>query len=453
MPNMKINWFSPLPPLPTDIAHYTQRILPALAARAEVVLWTDQGKVERDLRERFEVRRFRARRVDWAEVNRADVNFYNIGNDPRFHEAIWEASRRAPGIVVLHDASLQHFFGGVFLGQRRDLAAYVRLMETCYGAEGRAAAQEYFAHDDKDAFLLHLAAHFPLTELALDGALAALVHTREVYERLQADLPCVCAYAPLPYPSLSEPATVFKTNKRFADDARARRLIVFGYTGPNRRLAPLLHALAGMPERARFRLDIYGQLWDAEYVRGLARELGLNAQVNIHGFVAEEELERALAHSDLAINLRYPTMGEASGSQLRLWSQALPSLVTAVDWYAQLPIEAVAHVRIEHETADIQHHLRDLLNDPARFVRMGEAGRRTLEAAHAPEAYADSLMMLLEHLPAMRSRAAAFHLTKRAASEAARWANAEAHDEIARKVSSAVYELTSDNLPACADEQ
>lgn len=443
---MKINWFSPLPPQPTDIAHYTHRILTALAARAEVVLWTNQGKIERDLRQRFEVRRFDARRVDWAMVNRADVNFYNIGNDPRFHTAIWEASRRAPGIVVLHDASLQHLFGGIFLGQRRDPVAYTRAMETCYGEAGRAASQEYFAHEDKGAFLLHLAANFPLTELALDGALAALVHSREVYERLRDRLPCVCAYAPLPYPSRPEPAATSNPNLRLDDDddSRARRLIVFGYTGPNRRLAPLLHALAGMPERARFRLDIYGQLWDADYVRRLVRELGLGAQVGIHGFVAEEELERALASSDLCVNLRYPTMGEASGSQLRLWSHALPSLVTAVDWYATLPAEAVAHVRIEHEQDDIQRHLRDLLADPARFVQIGEAGRRSLAAQHAPEAYADSLMSLLEHLPAMRSRAAAFHLTKRAANETARWIDAEEREAMAHyasRVGAEIYDL------------
>lgn len=443
---MKINWFSPLPPLPTDIAHYTQRILAGLTARAEVVLWTNQGRIERDLRQRFEVRRFDARRVDWAMVNRADVNFYNIGNDPRFHTAIWEASRRAPGVVILHDASLQHLFGGIFLGQRRDPAAYARAMETCYGEAGRIAAQEYFAHDDKGAFLLHLAAHFPLTELALGGALAVLVHSREVYERLRGRLPCVCAYAPLPYPSRPESVATPRASLLSDGDAdtRPRRLIVFGYTGPNRRLAPLLYALAGMPERARFRLDIYGQLWDADYVRGLVRELGLGNQVGIHGFVAEQELDRALASSDLCVNLRYPTMGEASGSQLRLWSHALPSLVTAVDWYATLPAEAVAHVRIEHETEDIQQHLRDLLADPARFAAMGEAGRRTLAAQHAPEAYADSLMELLEHLPAMRSRAAAFHLTKRAANESAQWIDAEASEAMAHhasRVGAGIYDL------------
>src|SRR5204863_631305 len=37
---MKLNWFSPLPPAATDLAHFTMRVLPALSQRADVTLWT-----------------------------------------------------------------------------------------------------------------------------------------------------------------------------------------------------------------------------------------------------------------------------------------------------------------------------------------------------------------------------------------------------------------------------
>ena len=42
---MKINWFCPLLPEKTDIAHYTSRILRELQKYAEVVLWTNQKKL------------------------------------------------------------------------------------------------------------------------------------------------------------------------------------------------------------------------------------------------------------------------------------------------------------------------------------------------------------------------------------------------------------------------
>ena len=92
---MKINWFSPLPPAKTDIAHYTTRVLPALSALAQVTLWTDQREWDRALEQQAEVRAFRLGRVPWTELNRADANFYQIGNNPLFHGSIWQVSTRA----------------------------------------------------------------------------------------------------------------------------------------------------------------------------------------------------------------------------------------------------------------------------------------------------------------------------------------------------------------------
>jgi hypothetical protein len=74
-------------------------------------------------------------------------------------------------------------------------------------------------------------------------------------------------------------------------------------------------------------------------------------------------------------------MGESSISQLQIWEHGLPSLVTAVGYYATLPEETVAFVRPSHELEDIQAHLRRFLADPAAFSRMGLAGRRYLNSA------------------------------------------------------------------------
>ena len=103
-------------------------------------------------------------------------------------------------------------------------------------------------------------------------------------------------------------------------------------------------------------------------------------------------LEAALASAHLAINLRFPTMGEASVSQLQIWAHALPSLVTRVGWYATLPQETVAFVRPEHEIIDIQAHLRAFVDDPRRYVQMGEDGHRFLQAYHTPGAYVQAII-------------------------------------------------------------
>src|SRR5262249_38055921 len=136
-------------------------------------------------------------------------------------------------------------------------------------------------------------------------------------------------------------------------DRAPYRLIVFGHSGPNRRLDVLLQTLAEFPARDQFRLDIYGELGDNERVQSWINSRHLEGLVAVHGFVPEAALDTALSRAHLAVNLRYPTMGESSGGQLRIWDHALPSLVTREGWYASLPEDVVAFVRPNHEITDI----------------------------------------------------------------------------------------------------
>ncbi|MEO7652361.1 MAG: hypothetical protein ABIZ80_17995, partial [Bryobacteraceae bacterium] len=71
-----------------------------------MTLWTDQKQWDPDLERFATVRRFDPGRPvssDWELLNRGQAAFYNLGNNGRFHGAIWEMSRRHPGIVILHD--------------------------------------------------------------------------------------------------------------------------------------------------------------------------------------------------------------------------------------------------------------------------------------------------------------------------------------------------------------
>src|SRR5262249_58843846 len=106
------------------------------------------------------------------------------------------------------------------------------------------------------------------------------------------------------------------------------RLILFGFLARNRRVEAIFQALAELPERKQFRLHVYGTLWDAKVVHRAIEKLGLEELVKLHGYVTDATLDAALAAAHMAINLRFPTMGEASASQLRIWNFALPSLVT-----------------------------------------------------------------------------------------------------------------------------
>jgi ubiquinone/menaquinone biosynthesis C-methylase UbiE/glycosyltransferase involved in cell wall biosynthesis len=415
---MILNWFSPLPPAKSGIAAYTARILPALYRRAHIILWTDQAECDSSLENYAAVRRYEPGRIAWAELNRGDMSFYHIGNNRFFHGSIWQISRSHPGIVILHDLNLQQFFAGLYREQWNNRNGYVVSMEECYGPKGRKDAELFW-----NGFLTiqDMVRAYPLTPLAVDNALGVLVHSAHAYDNARWKNPCPVVYAPLPYPA---------SNRSSETQCAARiwgrppyRIVTFGHIGTNRQLDALLQAIAGLPQRDQFCLDIYGQLWDEEHVHRSIQSMGLGKLVTCHGFVGEAELEAALESSHLGINMRYPTMGEASLSQLQMWDHALPTVVTRVGWYATCPENVVAFVRPGHEIRELQAHLKALLVNPEQFAKMGERGRRILEEQHAPEVYAQAVLDIAAQAQRFHPHAAAYHLAKRVSAEMQIWGN------------------------------
>lgn len=432
---MKLNLFSPLPPKRSDIARLTTNLLPLLAAEAEVTVWSSDSNWEVDPPRGVTIRHYDVRHPPWRDISQADATFYQMGNDPRYHSAIWQISRQHPGIVILHDVMLQHFFSGlVFHDAGLNRREYVELVERHHGGKGRVAAE---SHLNGLLGTEELAQIYPLTEAATENALAVVVHSEAAFAALPADRPAaflpLCVGASLP--------TLAESPARKPSDMY--RLTMFGFLGPNRRLASVLRALATFERRDRFRLDVYGTMDGMEKMDQLICRLGLSEQVTLHGFVSADVLDGALRQTDLAVNLRDPSMGEASGSQLHLWQYALPSLVTRKAWYATLPENAVAFVRPDHEIEDIQEHLWSFLGDPDSYRELGRNGRRYVAERHSIESYAEGLLEMARQVPEFRASRIARELATRASSAMHAWSDSKNIEGMARNVAEQVRRLTA----------
>ncbi len=433
---MKLNWFSPLPPARTGIADYTFGILPELSTRAEVTLWTDRTGWDRELEKYAGVRQYHPERLDWVELNRAELSFYNLGNNHLHHASIWQVSRQSPGIVILHDVRLHDFFESLYRGQWRDQEGYLAQIEKHYGAEGLQIATEFVSARQGDYDLM--AQRFSMTGAVLENALGVVVHTQNAFDELRTAHRCPVFYAPLPS------APIIASTHSDGGQPGPHRLIIFGHIGRNRRLDAVLEALSQLPQRDRFQLDIYGEIDDVKTLRQRIATLDLKDMVKVHGYAPAADLDHALSTASLAINLRYPTMGEASASQLRIWEHALPSLVTRVGWYASLPEEAVSHVRPENEVADIRSHLENYLENPDRFARMGQHGRRLAETEHHPKTYVNTIVSLAADAPEFKLRHAAINLAQRAGAIMGSWSKQMIDDvDSAKGVAEKIHTLTA----------
>jgi glycosyltransferase involved in cell wall biosynthesis len=415
---LKINWFSPLPPARSGIAqNFATQLLPALTRRHELVLWTDQDQVAPEVQSMARVARYVPAAPPWREINDSTISIYHLGNQPDLHGGIWQVSARQPGLIVLHDLRLHDFFFTYWVHYRKDRPSYLAALERWYGGEGWRAGEAFCRGGISPE---SMAREFPLTREATRGALGVVTHSSRALAELKETPECPTTVLDHPYVAAGESRYRQWLAARRAAPHPPYRLVVFGYLNRNRRLDAVLEALAGIPEREQFRLDVCGQLWDEGHIRTQIERLGLSALVRLLGFLPEGLVEQKLSTADLAINLRYPSMGEASGSQLQFWDYGLPTLVTRTDWYASLPEETVAFVRPDREVEDIQSHLRAFLVDPAAFRAMGERGRQSL-ANHDPEKYVDALVNFATKVLRRQPLAAALALAGRIGGDLSTW--------------------------------
>jgi hypothetical protein len=144
---MRVAYYSPLSPQRSGIADYSALLPPALERRVDVVL---------------------------ARPNRshpsADVALYQLGNDPEWHGWIYNALRRRPGVVVLHEVALHGLISGLTLG-RGDREGYLAAVERDGGVEARLQAERALAGLEPPLWEAQ-PDRFPLIREALDFARA-----------------------------------------------------------------------------------------------------------------------------------------------------------------------------------------------------------------------------------------------------------------------------------------
>jgi len=399
-----IHWFSPLPPARTDIAEYTRRILPALSREAKVILWTDQTYWEHELENYAEVRAFDpnlfspqqvadARRALDIPPHITDSIFINIGNNFLFHAGLLTVAQRVPSVVILHDLILQEMLLDSVHQGKLDSSGYLIAIEEFYGTTACSIAKEALA-GKSGARTAMLA--FPGLELVTSAALGIISHSATAHQFFHHKPPVDPLILNLPFPCRD---TATARRRKFGPI----RLVQFGHIGPNRRAVEILDALSSVPDGIEFRLDIVGQVWDEDLLKRKIETCGLQEVVHLHGYLPENRLDQLISEAHLVFNLRYPTMGEASGSQLRIWSHASCSVVSDHGWYASLPDNTVLKIPIEPaaEKSSLHRLLVDLGNDRKKLKSLGEVGLERLGTWHNPEGYADEIYRVCDRMPLM----------------------------------------------------
>lgn len=389
---MKINWFSPVLPDRSGIASVTSNLLPVMSSQAELTLWTNNENYDRELEQYAKIQHYHNANYwhygDLQLLNDADATIYNIGNNAGYHSNIWCASQYYSGIVILHDMKLFDLFRSICMHSSNGKNSLIKLASTFYNSDSKKIVNDIL---NSKVALDSVANKVDFAELALRNAKAVIVHSLDTFEQLKQICSIPVYYLNLPYKIKKEKQLIKLKKKK-----RTYRLILFGRGLDNRRVISILKALSRFAKKKQFTLDVIGKVVDKQVIFKAIKALGISKIVQYYEHLPDAMLDKFLSNADLAFNLRYPTMGEASYSQLTIWEHSLPSLVTNIGYYRNLPTHTVAHVNIESEIDDIIKILADFIQYPEKYWKMGEAGRAYLEQWSNPQDYVQSIIEIIK---------------------------------------------------------
>jgi glycosyltransferase involved in cell wall biosynthesis len=410
MTNLRLAWFSPVPPTRTGVASYTAELVPLLQRALAIDCYPES----------------RAHDFVW-QYRRApyDLVVYQLGNAP-YHDYIWPYVVAYPGLVVLHDPRLHQARARQLLSQKR-LDHYRH--------------EFWFDHPDTPRDFVEYAIEglggpiyyfWPMIRVLMKTARAVGVHNERVADELRTSFPeAIVRSVPLgkaPFRSSAAARQETRADAGLSDAAIV--YAVFGKLTAEKRIGPILRAFA-----STVRDGIDAWLWlvgdAAEYpsLGAELRQLAIAERVRVTGYVSDEAIGTYLEATDVCLCLRWPTALETSGSWLHCLAAGRATVITDLA------------------------HLVDVPTIDPRHYRTSAAG--PVEGSHWREAVAVRIDLLDEDQAlraAMRALATDAALREGLARAGhAYWAANHTIELTAARYRDVIYEAAARPTPVCTD--
>ncbi len=350
---MRLAFFGPLPPSRSGIADYSEALLEQMPETAEVEIFDAAP-------EGFDPARY-------------DCCLYQLGNN-EFHEGAYEAALRFPGVGVLHEANLHHLMAGLTI-RRNDWDGYLREVEFDSGPDALAYAHRVRALEVGPDYV-----GVPMLRRVLGRLRGVIVHSDYV-ARIVREKGFTGPIARIPHGAWIPDADRNRWRSRLGLDESSPLVGTFGFLKPYKRIAESLRAFRRLLRvEPRAKMLLAGEVHPDLPLDSLLRTLDLSPSVRVIGYTPPEEFTGYLAASDIVLNLRYPTVGETSGTVLRAMGLGRPVFVTDIGSFAELPDEICCKIPVDAGEEDlIFEYLKLLVSRPEVGRTLGDRARRWVE--------------------------------------------------------------------------
>ncbi len=347
-----LGYFSPMPPAPTGVADYSTALLPHLQAFGEI-------------------------RVN----QRGHVNLYHIGNNA-LHREIYERALAEPGIAVIHDGVLQHFFLGSL-----DESAYVEEFVYNYGEWARGLAHDLWKERARSGADARYFAH-PMLKRILTTSRAVIVHNPAAASIAREHAPGTRVYeVPHLFVPPQLPGIVDTLRFRASLGLAPRTLLIgtFGHQRETKRLRVVLGAFEeALARGSDARLLVSGDFVSESYARSIEPRLN-HPKILRTPYLAEPDFLGYLAATDLCVNLRYPSAAESSGVAIRMMGIGKAVALTSDAAISHIPENACLRVDVgPMEQQMLADYIVWLAGNREAAEAIGQHAAQHIAREHAP---------------------------------------------------------------------
>ena len=238
---------------------------------------------------------------------------------------------RHPGVVVMHESNLHHLIAELTI-RRGDWDAYLRECAYNGGEPARAFAERVRRLEVGPDY-----EGVPMTRRLLESARGVVVHSHFMEAEIRA-AGYAGPVAVIPHGAWIPEADRNAWRYKLGLDEVTPLIGIFGYLKPYKRIAESLRAFRRLVRLApNARMILVGEPHPEFPIEPMIRTMGLSAHVRILGFAPIEEFVGYLGACDIVLNLRYPTVGESSGTLLRSLGLGKAVLVSEIGSFAEFP--------------------------------------------------------------------------------------------------------------------
>jgi len=331
---MRVAFFSPLPPARSGIADYSEALIASMKPLADLDIFSGDDPS-------FDPARY-------------DIAVYHVGNNG-FHGFVYETALKHPGVVVMHESNLHHLIADITI-KRGDWDAYVRECEY----EGGAPARE-FAEKVRRLEVGPDYEGVRMTKRLLESAKGVIVHSRFMQDEIRAAGyagPC----AVIPHGAWIPQADRNTFRYKLGLDELTPLIGIFGFLKPYKRIAESLRAFRRLIRLVpQAKMILVGEPHPEFPLEAMIRSMGLSANVRILGFAPIEDFVGYLGACDIVLNLRFPTVGESSGTLLRSLGLGKAVLVSNIGSFAEFPDDVCMKIPVGPGEEDLIFEYLNLL--------------------------------------------------------------------------------------------